>query len=266
MDSELPDPEAPRASAVHSRVVLGLALLLAAGLGGTLGYVTRTPDPILAPQELQIRAKRTVPATDLLAALTPRLERLIAAQGNPSDSPEGTAVIRSIALAAGRDPATASWLEEQLAAPQVPEVLLTELLGELRSSPAGSSLVRQLVLGRLRDSSPARQEQGVRLVRALGLGRTAVSGRCACEAGVFPADPAKQGSNEPRYAVAWALDEGSTIRWSPARDGSEHSGWGLNLETSDSETGAATLLFRLTEVALQGTLTLEAEGGPRIRL
>jgi len=174
--------------------------------------------------------------------------------------------MRSIALAAGRDPATASWLEEKLAASDVPEALLTELLGEVRSSPAGSSLVRRLVLGRLDDSSPAMQEQGVRLVRALGLGRTVVSGRCACEAGVFPADPEGTKSEEPRYAVAWALDDGSRIRWSPERAGSEQADWGLNLEATNDEAGASTLLFRLTEGGLQGTLALEAEGGPRIRL
>jgi hypothetical protein len=204
--------------------------------------------------------------TDLKAALKPRLERLFAVGGNLGDSPEGAALMRSISLATGRDPATVIWLEEHLAASNVPEALLTELLGELSSSPAGASLVRRLVLGRLGDSSPARQEQGVRLVRALGVGRTAISGRCACEAGVFPAEPNKQNSSEPRYAVAWALDENARIRWSPARDRPKRPGWKLNLEAEGGDSGASTLLFRLDDVGPRSTLAIEAEGGPRIRL
>lgn len=266
MNSELPGQGAPEKPRAHGRAVLGLALLLSAALGGGLGYLTRTPTQVLGPQEVQIPSRAAVPATDLQAALRPRLERLFAARGSPGDSPEGAALMRSIGLAAGRDPTTASWLEKQLAAPNIPGAVLTELLGELQSSPAGVSLVQRLVLGRLGDDSTVRQEQGVRLVQALGLGRTAVGGRCACEAGIFPEDPKTSNSGEPRYAVAWALEEGASIRWSPARDRSEHPGWNLNLEAAGSGSGAPTLVFRLGEVSLRSTLTIEAEGGPRLRL
>jgi hypothetical protein len=230
-----------------------------------LGYLTRSAPSPIGPQEVRIAANGAVSNTDLRSVLQPRLEELISS-AEPSRSPASSALVRSLGLAARRDPATASWLAERLGAPDVPEVLLTDLLGELGGSVAGEAVVRGLVTERLASGSEALRMQGVRLVRALRLARTESSGRCACEGGLFPAERGTAASDGARWAVAWALQERGHIRWNPTRSDVSGVVWTLGLEGADADLGATNLLVRIDEVSPHWTLALEAEGGPRIPL
>jgi hypothetical protein len=255
----------PPAAGLRSRTLLAIALLLSAGLGGALGYLTRSAPSPVGPQEVRIAADGAVSDPDLRSALEARLEELISST-EPSRSPAAAALVRSLGLAARRDPATASWLTERIGEPDVPEVLLTDLLGELGGSRVGEAVVHGLVTQRLASESKALRTQGVRLVRALRLGRTQSSGRCACEGGVFPAEPGAAASGGARWAVAWTLQEGGFIRWNPTRSDVSGVFWTLGLEATDANSGATNLLFRIDEVNPHWTLALEAEGGPRIPL
>lgn len=265
MESEPSPQERPPKPARRSRGLLVSALLLSAFLGGAAGYLSRSAPSSVGPQEVRIAASGAASNTDLRSVLEPRLEELIRS-AERSSSPASSALVRSLGLAARRDPATASWLAERLGAPDVPEVLLTDLLGELGGSRQGARLVAGLVLERLGSESKALRMQGVRLVRALQLGRTESSGRCACEAGVFPAEAETGPSGGARWAVAWALQGGGNIRWNPMRTDVAGVVWTLGLEAADADSGAPNLLLRIDEVSLRWTLALEAEGGPRIPL
>jgi len=247
-------------SGSRSRTLLVSALLLSAGLGGVLGYLMRSPPGPLAPQALQITATSEVSNTDLRAALEPKLEQYIDDGADGSSAP-AAALLRNLALAARRDPETASWLSARLRSPGVPEALLTNLLGELGSSRSGKALVREVLLDRLGSDSEPLQLQGLRIVRALGLGRMATSGRCACQGGLFPAETDVGG---PLYLVAWALRDGAHIDWNPTRSAAEGTLWSLGLEVAAEDSGAASLVRRVDEASPQWTLALEVEGGPRI--
>jgi hypothetical protein len=239
------------------------ALVISAGIGGVAGYLMRSPTLHLGPQALEIEAPARLPSTDLRSALEPALERLIETSGSEA-SADATPLLRRLTLAARRDPQTAEWLMQRLGSADLKEPMLKELLGELGSEPKGGELVRGLLLELLGRDSPEDQMRGLRLVRALRLGRVGTSGRCGCQGGVFPAEAE---AGVPSYLIAWALNEGSTIAWAPVRTGGDEPVWTLALRPGGDDSGAAAgLLQKIEEASPPWTLALEVEGGPRIPL
>ena len=246
----------------RSRRLLVAALLVSVGIGAIAGYLMRSPQLPLGPEALEIAAPPRAPVTDLRAGLEPRLEELIETSTNELPA-EAAPLLRSLSMAARRDPKTATWLMQRLRSDDVSELLLTELLGELGSEPSGQTLVEEGVLELLANRSSAHRMLGLRLVRALRLGRVETSGRCGCQGGVFPAETDRAGA---RYLIAWVLKEGSTIAWAPVRKGGEEPVWTLALRPGEDDSGAAGLLMRIDEASPRWTLALEVEGGPKMPL
>ena len=247
---------------LRSRLVTLAALLSAVVVGGLLGYLSRDAEPSNAPQSLSLPAGTLIPNSDLRSALEPRLEYLIATEKDV-ESVGAKALLRTLALASRRDDETASWISSRLANPDVPEVLLQELLGEIGTEPQGKRVVTEIVTERLGSNESRLQQQGLRLVRALRLAKVRTSGPCRCQAGVFPEDLL---ADQPRFFVAWASDAESGIRWSPEPSARSKSEWALNLEAIPPSSSSQALVERVPSSAMPSWLKLETEAGPRLRL
>ena len=247
---------------LRSRLVTLAALLSAVAIGGLLGYLSRDAEPSHTPQSLSLPAGTLIPNSNLRAALEPRLEYLIATE-QEVESVGAKALLRTLALASRRDDETASWISSRLADPDVPEVLLHELLGEMGTEPQGKKVVTQIVTERLGSHETRLQQQGLRLVRALRIAKVRTSGPCRCQAGVFPEDFLP---DQPRFFVAWASDAESGIQWSPEPNPRSKSEWSLNLEAIAPNSSARALVQRVPSSARPAWLKLETEAGPRLRL
>ena len=237
------------------------AIALSIGLGGLIGYLTRSPStPDFTPGNIQVEHRASTPPTDAQVQLNEKLESLITESAQIPD-PRSVAGFDPVVLLLRRSAPMAEGTGVRLDGEDVPPALLRALLRRLSSTDSMAPFIRQRVLHRLSSDRSEGQRLGVDLLRDLKLGEIARNPACRCVAGLYPRPD--QSSSE-RYLFAFPIDEDSRIRWAPSWSAQPDASWRLNLAPAKEGDGQHFLLRKIEEPERPWTVHLDQAGRVQI--